>query len=333
MKLTTKILIALGVILTLGLLSVIVYQQYQLKHQQDAIETQVVLQKTLSDQLVRAQSQYATNKDIDNFIKNNGLSLKDIQNDLDKLHGDITSVNQVVVKSNGTIANNLPSSSVGAKNPVSLPPAICKDGTPCPNTDVYNYQQKQQNLALTEPFGNTQVPIGTVGFSAWQEKPWNLNILPRQYSITSVVGTDENQRQYFYNKVRINVDGKNYDIQIAKADTQQVVPEAKFSWINFRLFMGMDAGLDISSLHGDFVPNIDLQVASYGRFLNQPTFSILQLGIGYGIENKQAEFILTPFAYNIGENLPLVNNIYLGPSLMVAPNGDFSVMAGIRVGL
>lgn len=324
MKLSTKILITLGVILTLGLLGVIVYQQYELRHQQDAIQQQVVLQKQLSDQLMRSQARYATTKDIENFIKNNNLSLKDIKDDLSKLHAEVSSVNQVVVTSKGVVADNVGSSGTGKTNP-----------TPVTTPDPYGYMKTEQKLALNEPFGNVQVPIGSVGFSAWQEKPWSINVLPRQYILNTVVGLDENQRQYFYNKFVVKVDGKTYSIPIDTAQTEQVYPKAKFSFWNPRLFLGMDGGLNVTSLHGDFVPNVDLGIMSYGRYKNVPDFSILGLGVGYGMVSKDVQFILTPVTYNVGKHIPLglMNNTYLGPSVMVSPNGDFSVTLGARVGL
>lgn len=324
MKLSTKILIALGAILTAGLLSFIVYQQFELRHQQDAIQQQVVLQKQLSDQLVRSQSQYATTKDIQDFIKNNNLSLQDIKDDLGKLHAEVSSVNQVVVNSKGVVADNVGSTGTGKTNPI-----------PVTSPDPFGYMKTEQKLALNEPFGTVQVPIGSVGFSAWQDKPWSIDVLPRQYVLNTVVGLDENQRQYFYNKFVVKVDGKSYSLPITQAQTEQVFPTAKFSFWNPRLFLGMDGGMNVTALRGEFAPSVDLGIMSYGKYKNVPDFSVLELGVGYGMVSKNVQFLLTPFTYNVGKHIPLglMNNTYLGPSVMISPNGNFSVMAGIRVGL
>jgi hypothetical protein len=335
MKLTTKILIALGAIVTAGLLAFIAYQQFELKHQQDAIQQQVVLQKQLSDQLMRSQSQYATTKDIQDFIKNNNLSLQDIKDDLGKLHAEVSSVNQVVVNSKGVVADNVGSTGAGKTNPTPTSP-VCKDGSACQNADPFGYMKTEQKLTLNEPFGSTQVPIGSVGFSAWQDKPWSIDVLPREYVLNTVVGLDENQRQYFYNKFSVSVDGKTYSLPITQAKTEQVYPMAKFSWWNPRLFLGADGGLTLSNpLKGDFVPNVDVGFMSYGKYKNNPDFSILELGVGYAVVNKNPEFILTPITYNVGKHVPLglMNNTYLGPSVMLTTRGAFSIMAGIRVGL
>lgn len=334
MKLSTKILIVIGTIVTLGLLGVIAYQQFELRHRQDAIEQQVVLQKQLSDQLVRSQAQYATAKDIESLIKNSGLSLKDIKDDLDKLHAEVASVNQITVKSNGVVVDHVASTGTGQTNTTPTT-AVCKDGSECQNADPFGYMKTEQKLTLNEPFGTTQVPIGGVGFSAWQDKPWSIDVLPREYVVNTVVGTDENQRQFFYNKFSVKVNNKTYDLPITQAKTEQVYPMPKFSFWNPRLFIGMDAGLDLTTLHGDFVPNVGVSFMSYGKYKNIPDFSILEAGIGYGMESKNVQFVLTPVTYNVGKYIPLglMNNTYLGPSVMVSPQGDFSVMAGLRVGL
>lgn len=342
MSLSTKILLIVGSIITLGLLSVIVYQQVQISHRQQAIEEQVVAQKQLVDNIMRSQSTYATKDDINSFVKDNGLNLKAIQDDLDKLHSTLTSVNSVKVDSNGVQATNVPSTNTGTKNP--SPPAtttVTCDGKElnCPNPDQYGYLQKQELLTLNEPFGNVQVPIGSVGFSAWQKDPWQINILPREYHLTSVIGVDENERQTIYNKVSIKAGDKSYDVEIATAQAQQVYPEAKFSWWNPRLFLGLDGGITVAQfskagpIHGEFIPSLNLGIMSYGRYKTTPDFSILELGVGYGTVSQTVQFVLTPVTYNIGKHLPFMNNTYIGPAVAVGTDGGVSVLAGARVGL
>lgn len=324
MSLSTKILLILGAIITIGLLGIIVFKQFEISARQQAIEAQVVQQKELVDNIMRSQSSYATKDDIDKFIKDNGVNLQAIQDDLDKLHAEVTAVNSVVVTSNGQHINNVPTSSTGSKNPNPVDPS---------NPDPNGYLSKQQNLDLNEDFSGTKVPIGQIGFSAWQKDPWSVNILPREYHVVNVLGTDENQRTYVYNKVTIKAGDKDYDIKISHAQTEQEYPEAKWSWFNPRLYMGADGGVNIGSIKGEFTPSINVGVMSYGRYKTQPDFSILGVGVGYGTISKNAQLVITPVTYNIGKHIPLMNNTYIGPSLQIGSNGDISVMTGVRVGL
>lgn len=332
MSLSTKILIILGAILTFGALSFIIYSQVQISKRQTAIETSVVAQKTLIDGIVRSQSTWATKDDVNQFIKDNNINLKAIQDDMAKLHAEVTAVNVVVTASLAQHGTNIPSTGTGQVNPNPVP-TTCPDGTPCPNADPYGYQVKTQLLSLNENFGSIQVPFGSVGFSAWKPAPWSIDIKAREYKSSSVVGTDENQRMYFYNKFSVTVDGKSYDLPIKTATTEQVYPDPKFSWWNPRLFMGADGGVNISQFKGEVTPSINVGIMSYGRYKTQPDFSVLQVGIGYGIVSQKPQVIFTPVAYNVGKHIPLMNNTYIGPSIHVGTDGSFSVMASIRIGL
>lgn len=337
MQLSTKILITISVIVILCLFSFIIYKQIEISKQQRAIETEVVKQKELVDGITRSMSEYASKKDMEKFIKDNGVNLKAIQEDLQKLHAEIRSVNTITVVSNGYNGNNLPSSNTGPNNPNSTTnPVVTCNGKElsCPNQDQYGYLQKRQNLILQEPFGTTNVPFGEVGFSAWQPNPWNLKIFPRSYHVTSVVGVDENQRQYFYNKFTINVDGKQYDIKIDTAITKQEYPEAKLSWWNPRLFLttGLSLNMD-AKINGNIGTTIGF--ISYGKFKTTPIFSILQLGVGYQTFSNKPSLIINPFNFNIGTLISngLINNTYIGPSIQLDVGSNTFIGINIGVGL
>lgn len=319
-----KILVAIGAIALFGTLAFVIYNQIQLRHQQDAIQTQLVEQKQLVDGIMRSQSQYATKDDIDKFAKDNNVNLSAIKDDLAKLNAQVTSINVVIASSHGQHGTHIPTTP-GPVNPNPVDPK---------NPDPYGYMKAQQNLALNEDFGSVKVPFGTVGFSAWQEKPWSINIPQRDYNVATVVGTDENQRQYFYNKFSMTTGGKTYDIPIKSATTKQEYPSPKWSWWNPRLLMGLDGGINITNVKGEFTPSVSVGIMSYGQYKTTPDFSILEVGVGYGTVNKTAQVVVTPVAYNIGKNLfsPLMNNTYIGPSLQIGTDGSIGAGAGVRVG-
>jgi hypothetical protein len=325
MTLTNKVFLILGFVVTLGLLFFIAFRQNEISNRQKAIETQVIAQKELADSIVRSQNEYATRKDVEQFIKDNNVNLQAIQKDLEKLSAEIVAANVVTAVSKGYVGVNLPSTGTGPVNPNPVP-------VDPNNPDPYGYFKRQQNFDLNENF-NVKVPIGSVGFSAWQPQPWSINIFPREYNVSTIIAVDENQRHIVYNKFTINVNGKNYDIQIAKAQTKEIYPEARFSWWNPRLFAGMDVGSSISNPALEATPSLNLGIMSYGQFKNQPYFSIFEVGLGYGMTSKRMQMLLTPFSYNIGRHLPLIDNLYVGPSVHVGTGGDISVMAGIRLGL
>lgn len=320
-----KILVTIGAILTIGVLGFIVYNQIQIKNQQTAIQAQLVEQKQLVDGIMRSQNQYATKEDIDKFAKDNNVNLSAIKDDLDKLNAQVTSINVIIASSRGQRGTNIPSGPPGPVNPNPVDPN---------NPDPHGYMKAQQNLALNEDFGTVKVPFGQVGFSAWQKNPWSIDINQRDYSVATVVGTDENQRQYFYNKFAVTTGGKTYDIPIKTATTKQEYPSPKWSWWNPRLLMGLDGGVNISNVKGEFTPSVNVGIMSYGQYKTTPDFSILEVGVGYGTINKTPQVLVTPVAYNIGRNFfsPLMNNTYIGPSFQVSTDGTLGAGAGLRVG-
>jgi len=322
-----KVLVAIGAILFVSMGGFIIYNQIQLKAQQDAIQSQLVEQKKLVDGIVRSQNQYATKEDIDKFAKDNNVNLGAIKDDLDKLRAEVVSINVAITHSQGQSGTHIPSSSTGPTNPEPHPvdPA---------NPDPYGYMKTQQNLALNEDFGTVKVPIGSVGFSAWQKEPWNIDIKPREYNVATVVGTDENQRQYFYNKFTVKTGGKSYDLPITSATTKQEYPAPKFSWWNPRLLMGLDGGVNITRAQGEFTPHVGVGIMSYGQYKTTPDLSILEVGVGYGTVNKTGQVVITPVAYNVGKNWfsPLMNNTYVGPSFQISTDGSLGAGLGVRVG-
>jgi hypothetical protein len=330
-----KIVVAIATVVTFGALGLIIYNQEQHKAQLAQIQSQVVAQQQLVDGIVRSQSSYATSADLAKFASDNSINLQAIQDNLKQLNSQLAAINVVTTNSTPQNGSNLASTGTGPANPTPPPATVaCTNGT-CPNQDPYGYQKAQQQFTLNEDFGTLKVPFGQVGFSAWQQNPWSVTIPERTYNVDTVVGTDVNERQTFYNKFTVNVDGKTYDIPIAKATTEQQVPTASWSWWNPRILLGTDGGININHISGEITPSVSLGIMSYGQYKTTPDFSILEVGVGYGAVNKTGELVITPVAYNLGKKLfsPLMNNAYIGPSLQIGTDGSFGVGLGLRVGL
>lgn len=327
MSLLNKIFIFLGLTLLLCGAGFLIFKLNELSNKQLAIESSLIAQKELADNIMRSQSQYANKNDIINFIKENNVNLKAIQDDLNKLHAEINTINIVTAHSKGQLGSNIPSTGTGTSNPNPINPA---------NPDPHGYLKKEQTLALNENFSNVQLPIGKVGFSAWQEKPWSINISPREYKVINVIGTDENQRNYVYNKFIVKIDNKDFDIKISSAETKQEFPEAKFSFWNPRLFLtaGGSVNLTQAPIQGSANAGITLGIMSYGRFKRNPDVQVLQLGVAYQSGTNRVSAIINPINFNIGRlaGLEIINNTYVGPSLQVDTIGNVFAGANISLG-
>lgn len=340
MSLTEKVLIWIGILLTLGALSFVIYNQVNNAKQQAAIQQQLIQQKALVDGLVQSSNQYTTKADLDAFIQKNAGDLKAIQDNLASLGAQLVAANVITVDSNGQQGNNLPSTGNGPKNPNPTPPVVetCPGGgtVTCPNTDPFGYQANQQNFALNEDFGTLKVPFGTVGFSAWQQAPWSVTVNPREYRVTNVVGTDENERVYIDNKFTITEGDKTYTVPIKNDQTEQVYPSPKFSWWNPQLVAGVDGGMSLTrfpGVQGEFAPNLSLGIMSYGKYKTTPDLSVLQLGAGYESITKRPSLVVTPVAVNVGNFVPLLHHTYLAPSIHISTDGTVYGDIGLRLQL
>ena len=105
-----KLLIALSAVCLLSLLLFIVYKQIEISDRQKEIESSMIKQKDLGDSITRSMSQYVNSKDLELFIRSNGMDLSKISDDVSKLKSKIDSINIVSAYSVGHDWTDLPSS-------------------------------------------------------------------------------------------------------------------------------------------------------------------------------------------------------------------------------
>ena len=336
MKFLKKFGPAIGVIAVIGLLLFIVKMQWDSSNERDALNKQMIEMKTLQDGSVRNQSKYVTKDDLKTLADDLDVDLDAIQDDLDKFDAEVKGISKLVASSLGRRATNVPSSGTRPRPPTdpdTPDPLVCPDGEPCP--DPYGHLSNSQILGLSEPFpGGLEVPIGDVTFEVWKEKPWTVNILPRKYHVATVLGQDEDGRHYIHNKMHIEADGKKQVIPIEQAEFQEVYPESSFRW-NPKIHLGVDVGAVISDTRAEVMPNLQLSMFTYGRTkTNEDTeWSLLGIGAGFGTQGQTFNAVLTPVNYNLGQHIPLVESVHIGPTITVDHKGDFAIMGGIRVGL
>lgn len=333
-----KILVGLIILLA----SFLVILGFYAKHQNDTIQQQkivisdsVVEMKRLNDGIVRAQSNLASKQDIENLAKNSGVDLKGIQNDLKRLNADVNGISVVVANTPGYTGIGLPSTKTTPHENAVVKEIKCPNGDSvvCPDNDEFGYLTNAQTLSLNEPIGKYSVPIGSTTFKAWQKNPWDVTIIPRRYSLTTVLGRDENGKHYAYSKFGIEVNGKKYPVEITDAKFEEEVakPEFRFSP---RIYMGIDVGSFITPLlMAEIVPSLEVALFSYGENKSNPTWTFAGVGLGFASQSKSLAVSLNPINYNIAETIPLVENLYVGPSIMVTTNGGVVITGGLRVGL
>lgn len=325
----------IGAIAMMVMMGFILVKLYDLTKTQEAVSAQVVKSQQLTNDITRAMTTYATKQDMQNFADQNNLNLQTIQNNLSGLSAALTSVNRSTSNSSKQIQSNVSSTST-----TPAPIAISA-------IDPYGYDKARQTLNLDEVFPavgknpTTTVPFGTVGFSAWQSKPWDINIQPREYDATTVIGVDGNDRQYAYNQLAIKVNDKSYTVPIKSSVIMQTPPTNTFSWFNPHPFITSGGAVNLDTAPaGDVNVGATVGFMSYGHTRQTPTLSLLQVGLGYEAVDKRPAIIFNPIMFNIGRMVApsngVISNTFIGPSFQSdIADGIVVVKAGanIAVGL
>ena len=179
------------------------------------------------------------------------------------------------------------------------------------------------------------MPIGSVSFDATKPDPWSETIQARQYNVTSIIGTDQNQRVYVDNQFTVTANNQTYTIPITTAQTQQVYPSPKLTWWNPELFGGADVLLSVNkfpSVQGELAPSVNFGFISYGKYLASPDWSFAQVGVSYGTVSKRAMVAITPIAFNLHNLLPVLHNTYVAPAIHISTDGTIYGGVGLRLG-
>jgi len=328
-----KIVLIIGFILTLIVLLGIIKTQYDtIKSQEAMVEKTMVEFKELKDGTVRAQAQYT--QDLEKFAKQSKINLDPIQNDIQSLNAKIVGISTILTSTPGFVGQNLGSSGTKPRDKPTVTTVPCPSGGEVVCPDVFGYQSNVQTLSLTEPFqNNLQIPLGQVEFKAWEAKPWNLTIMPRSYSVTTILGQDEDGRHYNYHKFEIKTGGKSYTVPISESKFIEQLPEAEFRF-SPRIYLGIAAGARVyPELQPEIAPNVGVALFTYGQTKTNPDFTFLHLGASYNSQSNTAGIMVTPVTYNLGQHIPLIDNLHLGPAVTLDTELGVTVSGNVLVGL
>jgi hypothetical protein len=99
-------------------------------------------------------------------------------------------------------------------------------------------------------------------------------------------------------------------------------------WWAPHLNLNLDWGFS-SDLENNIGGGISFSTSGYGRTKNDLVWRFFDFGLGTTGEEFYGKF--TPFAYNIGEHVPLISNTYLGPFIGYSTDGEAQVGVGLSV--
>ena len=176
----------------------------------------------------------------------------------------------------------------------------------------------------------TGLPLATVWYSPDQPvgKRWAYQTHPLEYKATILETEKKDGTQtrsvevYAENNFTTTSKGKKFPVPIDVKWEQNTIKDKSFSF-NARLNMSMQFETK------DIYPALDLSLFSYGKTDVDMDLKFLEAYVG-GTQND-FYFGITPVSYNVGKFLPLVKNVFMGPSVSINSTGEKSFGASLSV--
>lgn len=316
-----------------ALLCVVLWQHRKL-HLKSEVASRVD-GKTLADGTQQADAVITNVAGLDEAARRGGIDPAGVASAAAQQGQQPTGVASTVVQTPGAHRSGLGSSSSvpQARSPVEQGASAAPQTATTTSADPWGYQRAEQRLKLTEPFPcGLEVPWGEVSFQAWQERPWGVDVLPREYRVTVVLARGEDGTQSAYAKFRVTVDGKTFDPPV-RAELAYRLPEPSWHW-GGKLYVGADGAIRVAPWGTGFGQvAVQLSLASWGQTRVLPDWAFLLIGGALDASSGRPSVLVTPAAWNAGKPIPMIDNLYVGPSVGLDVGGAWSVALGARVEL
>ena len=186
------------------------------------------------------------------------------------------------------------------------------------DTIVTRPADKGGELPMARVFFHPEIP----------EKPWTIQNFPLKLH-TNVLqtqtedGTYSNYVEtYFTNDFVKSSKGKKYYFN---SYVEWAKREIKYKKFRFNLRLGFTGGAAQDSVF----PGLDLSFASYGKTKRDMDWRFLTFGVGFAEEDVYGYFM--PVQYNIGNFIPFVENMFIGPFIGVGTDTDIIYGVGLSV--
>jgi hypothetical protein len=149
-----------------------------------------------------------------------------------------------------------------------------------------------------------------------QDKKWKTGIYPLEYHALiveseNVNGTfDRHAEIHLENNQMAETTGEEYPISLTDINWEKFeVQDKRFYWWNPRI------GLGATFTDESIAPGLDLSISSYGKTKRDMDWRFLTFGAGVATEGDDTLgiFSFEPFSWNVGNTLPIVENLFIGP--------------------
>ena len=203
-----------------------------------------------------------------------------------------------------------------------------------PKKEILAYEFKKVYAKDTD---GKSFPVAWVMYFPNQvaEKRWKTGTYPLEY-YTKIIETENIDgtfnryaEMHLENNQMDETEGNQYPIKLEKIEWAKVEKkERSWMWWNPRL------GFGLLSTPECVAPTLDFSIASYGRTKRDLDWRFISFGLGI---TKDSDDSLTfigsfePFSWNIGNALPLVENIFVGPVGVIDSNSTMALGAKVVI--
>lgn len=178
------------------------------------------------------------------------------------------------------------------------------------NTIVYREDEVGNKIPFSRVFYHPDYPT---------EDRWFIQNYPIDFKANIISGTDINGNENRYLEVWMennvfgpSVAGKKFPVRLSEVNwAKGEEPNKRFMW-NPRLGIGVG----LSNL--DIYPGLDLSLFSYGRTKRDMDWRFLNTFLGGNSDDVSLG--ITPIQYNLGNNIDMIENLFIGPGVFYNSN-------------
>lgn len=175
------------------------------------------------------------------------------------------------------------------------------------------------------------IPIGIAQYNPNlpDEDKWLIGTYPLEYKTKIITSTDKKGNEsvtvegWIENNFLPESEGKKYPISLRNVEWVKRVPRNKSFMFNPRLSLNVTAS-DIS-----IYPSIGISAFSYGKTTGDMDWRFLEIGIGGNKEDIIFHF--SPAEYNIGKQIPIIENLFIGPMVNINEKGEYGFGGQISI--
>lgn len=165
------------------------------------------------------------------------------------------------------------------------------------------------------------VPYAWVMFYPWREpdKQWKTGTY--ELTMDTKVIESQNDDGSFNRYAEVDLlgkGGKELPVKLTELQWEKIeLREKRFHWWNPRL--GLSTQFSDGLAYG-----LNISLASYGKTKRDISFRFITFGTNIQQIDKEKSFNLSlePLSWNIGEIIPLIENLFVGPAVIYDPNKE-----------